>query len=86
MVRSVWISIRFSSREIQPGVVELVMLRRRPKIPHNRVRIARNQRKTNRLINRPRPNMRCRHVANVREIERQQRPHVRRLKMLTQVR
>ena len=53
VVRRVGVGIRFGRRGVEPGVVQLVVLRGGTEIPHDGVRISGHERKADRLVDCP---------------------------------
>ncbi len=69
---------------VEPRVVELVMARRRSEVPHDRIATARDEGEADQLVDRPRPDVRRRRVADVGEVEAQQGTERRPLQRLLQ--
>src|SRR3546814_1509772 len=77
LVRSVRVSIHLGRCDVEPGVIEGVMLRSGAEVPHNGVAVPRDQGKPDELVHRPRADVRTGGVPNIREVEREQRPQIR---------
>jgi hypothetical protein len=65
----------------QPRVVELMVSGGRAEVPHDGLAAARQQREANELVHGPRADVGAGHVADVVEIEGEQRPEVRPLEL-----
>src|SRR5688500_4758337 len=69
---------------VEPRVVQLLVTRRRPEIPDDRITATRDESKTDQLVDRPRADMRRRGITKVGDIETQQRTQRRLLQRLVQ--
>ncbi len=76
VVRRVRVGVHLCRGRGQPGVVELVVPRGRAEVPHDGVRVPGEQREPDHLVHRPRADVRRGHVADVGEVESQDRAEV----------
>lgn len=84
LVRRVRIGIHLGGRDVEPRVVQRVVLRRRAEVPRDGVAVAGQEAEADELVHRPCADVGRRHVADVREIERQQRAELRAVELPAQ--
>ena len=69
---------------VEPRVVQLVVAGRRTEVPDNRIAATRDEGEADQLVDRPRTDVRRRRIADVGEVEAQQRSERRLLQRLVQ--